>query len=147
MKVILIKNISNLGLAGEIKNVADGYARNYLLPNHLAVPATDKNIDKAKLQKKQQQKQQEKFDSQKQKQTQKINNLVLIFKEKVDDNQTFFAGITKEKIARELKKKGFNIKAKKINLNEPIKKPGDYSVEVESAKNSKSQLKIKAQIS
>ncbi len=129
MKVILIKTVSNLGVSGDIKEVSDGYARNFLIPQGLvkiANEATIKELEKVKAKK-------AKKEVNKSKQykeiAKKIDNLKMIIKAKAEDKKkTLFAAIRAEDIAKELKKRGYNIESKFIKLEEPIKKLGYYDI-------------------
>lgn len=130
MKIILIKNVDHVGRAGEVKNVADGFAQNFLIPKKLAVVASERNVALySKLQ----------IEAQKKLEEIKIGNknflnrlksMTLTIKSKADDKDTFFAGITKDKIAQALINQGFNIKTKNIRLGEAIKKPGEYKIAI-----------------
>jgi len=128
MKVVLIKTVNQLGQAGEIKEVANGYALNYLIPKKIVWSATDKNIAKAKKLNNKKESEAVKQMVHKKDLVNKLQNYILEIKEKSDESGTFYAGITKEKIVQELKNKGFQIAPQKIKLAEAIKKPGEYKV-------------------
>lgn len=145
MKVILLKNFNSLGRRGEVKDVAEGYARNYLLPQKIALPATEGNCRKYsaavladKALKKISGLTPEELAG-------RLKNIVLKFQEKVDDKGTFFAGLTKEKLIRALSEKGLALKAKQLELEQPIKKMGEYKVSVAIASGLKSEFKVVAE--
>ena len=142
MKVLLLKQINSLGKKGEVKEVSDGYAQNFLLPQKLVVLATDKavasfqkQIDREKISKK------KSLDAPAVL-AQKLKAISLNFSEKADQHGTLFAGINKEKIAKELATKGLIVKAKQIDLTEAIKIAGDYKVSINIAPGVKSEIKI-----
>lgn len=142
MKVILLKIIPSIGKAGEVKDVSDGHARNFLLPQGLAVLATEKNLRKRDEAAKHKELQQAKNQVLPNVLVERLKSLVLNFAEKADDKGTIFAGITKEKIVTALAGKKVKVKEKQILLDQPIKKIGEYRVEVEIAGDKKAALRI-----
>lgn len=130
MKVILFKDVSGIGKAGDIKNVSDGYARNFLLPKKLAEVATDASLQKASLLKKKQQ-EAEQADLEKiQKLAEELQGREVVIVAKEKDGK-LFGSINAKAIAKELKKGNLNIEEKSILLPEPIKEVGDYDVQIE----------------
>jgi large subunit ribosomal protein L9 len=128
MKVILIKNVSDLGKIGEVKQVSDGFARNYLLPNKLVKIANELSV-KEMEQKKQSQVKAFANRAKKFKEVaKKINNIKIIVKAKADDKKTLFGSITAQKIADELKARKYEIDSKYIKLEQPIKSLGYHDV-------------------
>lgn len=132
MKIVLIKYDPKLGAIGDIKEVSDGYARNYLIPNKIAKFATEGEVAKAKLMKK-------RIDFSKKRSkismgslAERLQGYKLSIISKADENGTFFAGITADKIGESLKKLNFDIKPKQIKLDEPIKKAGNYNINVQA---------------
>jgi len=128
MKVVLLKNIANLGRAVDIKDVNDGFARNYLIPKDLAslVGRQDIFIIKSQAGRKARLKQEE--EKNKLKSLKKINGLSFKIIVKADDTGTLYAKIDKNEITSELVKSGFRVEPKEILLPEPIKKTGQYEV-------------------
>mgnify|MGYP002639020010 CR=1 FL=1 len=142
MKVVLIEHIQGYGRKGEVKEVKDGYAQNFLLPQGKAVQATDKNVQKySKLVEKEKVKKQT-MSEEPNVLAKKLRGIVLDFAEKADENGTFFAGVTRDKIAKVLVAKGLVVKSKQVKLDEAIKKEGDYSVKVEAAPGVVSEIKV-----
>jgi len=130
MQVILVKTVPNLGQAGEIKDVADGYARNFLIPQGLvrvASPDVLAKIEKQQLKK--QKKQENKLKGVKEL-LKKVNNLKLIIKAKADDKKTLFGSISGKDIAAKLKETGYELDSKFIKLEQPIKALGYYDIEI-----------------
>ncbi len=131
MKVILIKNVPNLGQTGEIKQVSDGFARNYLLPQGLVKLASEQTIREMELKKQSQAKSLENRAKKFKEIARKINNIKIILKAKADDKKTLFGSITAAKIAEELKSRKFNFDAKFIKLEQPIKQLGYYDINLD----------------
>ena len=130
MKVILLSDVKNVGKKGEVKNVADGYAKNFLFVKKLAVQATssaNKVLDKQMEEKAKQ----DEIDRQKAlKVKEELEKLVLTFNVKAKDGKVSGA-ITSNKIAEELNTKGIKVDKKKFIDNEPITTLGETSVKVE----------------
>jgi len=132
MKILLVKKVNNLGEPGEIKDVADGYARNFLVPKGLARVATDSVIKQFELKKEKKYKKKDKTLKKSKELLKKINNLKIIMKAKAEEEKkTLFGSISAKDIADQLKERGYEIDAKYIKLDEPIKQLGYYDVEIE----------------
>ena len=131
MKVIYLQDVKGSGKKGEVKNVADGYARNMLLPKGLAVEATPENINKLEGQKASAQ---HKTDVEKQTATEaaaKIKNKKLIIKAKAGSNDRLFGSVTAANIAEALDSQlGVKVDKKKISLSSDIKNFGSYTATV-----------------
>jgi large subunit ribosomal protein L9 len=125
MKVILLKDVKGQGKKGEIKNVSDGYARNFLLKKNLAVEATPGNLSalEAQKKKKKEEVQQELEEAKKLKET--IESITVELKAKSGDGGRLFGSITSKQIAEQLKKKHkLDIDKRKIDLTDPIRSLG-----------------------
>ncbi len=130
MKVILKENVKSLGKAGEIVNVSDGYARNYLIPKGLALVADEKNI---KVFEKQKKKIIEKIEKEREEAilfAERLRTLSLTIKAKAGEEGKLFGSITTIDISEALKKEGIELDRKKIQLSEPIKRLGEYRIPV-----------------
>ncbi len=128
MKVILIKDVESLGGAGDVKEVADGYARNFLIPGGYAEIATKNAIERAekiKIEKGIEAKEDLKSIEEIAK---KLEGVSVIIKAKADDSGKLYAAIKTGEISEELSKKGLEINKDKIVTEEPIKEIGDYEV-------------------
>jgi len=128
MEVILRDHVENVGRRGEVVKVADGYARNYLLPRKLALPATAGN-------KKQIERERVKLDAQEAHEktaaeavSSKMADLKVVISRKVGDTDALFGSVTSADIAEALGKLGFETDKRKLGLREPIKKLGTYTV-------------------
>jgi len=131
MKVILLKDIKSLGKKGEIKEVADGYARNFLLPHSLAVEASAGNV-KNLMQEMQAKLHREELEEAKARETAgRLNELLITLRAKTGDGGRLFGSITDREIADEiLKASGITVDKKQIEMKEHIKALGDYSVPI-----------------
>lgn len=131
MKVIFTKDVKGKGTKGEVKDVAEGYARNYLLKNNLAIEATPGNLKalEAKKRKSAQQEQEEKEAAEDLKD--KLAEITVEMQAKSGDNGRLFGSITSKQIAEKLKKDyGHKLDRRKIELDEPIRSLGYTTVPV-----------------
>ena len=130
MKVILIKDVQDLGNIGDVKEVADGYARNFLIPGGYVKVATKNAIKQAedlKIKKEEQAKEDlEKAEGA----AGKLEGISVTIKSKADELGKLYAAIKAEEISKALENKGFKIGKNKIVIEEPIKEMGDYEVVV-----------------
>lgn len=130
MKVILTKDAQNLGNAGDIKNVADGYARNFLIPGGYAVIATKDTIKRSEKMKFEKEKQAEEGLKIAEELSGKLEGVSIIIKAKADESGKLYAAIKAEEISEGIACKGFNIDKSKIIIKEPIKETGEHEVMV-----------------
>jgi large subunit ribosomal protein L9 len=131
MKVILLQDIKGTGTNGEVKEVADGYARNFLLPRKLAIPASSGNLNTLKDQQRRDQQRKE-GERQKVKQlAEKINQITVTLSTKTGKEGRMFGSITSKQISQALKKDfQLEIEKKKILLDDPIRSLGISKVKV-----------------
>lgn len=130
MKVILIKEVPSLGHLGEIKEVSNGYAVNYLIPNGLADSVTKHKIFVIQAQKRKKDKLKVETLKNKTKIAEKINGFVLEMRSKADQKGSLYAAIRPETISQELIKLGYDISPKEVRLEKPIKKTGNKDVDL-----------------
>ncbi|WP_106495714.1 50S ribosomal protein L9 [Lentibacillus sp. Marseille-P4043] len=143
MKVIFLKDVKGKGKKGDVKNVSDGYARNYLLKNKLAEEATKGNMKALDAQKKKadQEEQQEKEDAIELKDT--LADLTVELKAKSGDSGRLFGSITSKQIAEALEKAhGYKIDKRKIELDEPIRALGYTTVPVKLHQEVSGSIKV-----
>ena len=143
MKVILCADIKNVGKKDQVINASDGYARNFLFPKKLAVPADKENMNKlqAKQEAKQYKKNLELEDAKKI--AEKINQITLKIKTKSGDNGKIFGSITSKEIVQNLEKQfKIVVDKKKVNLKEPIKSLGTTIVELKLFEGVNAKLKV-----
>jgi len=130
MKIILKEDLEKLGKCGEVIQVKDGYARNYLFPKNLAIPATKGNLRSIE-----ELTRQKKFrDEKKKKGAEKLKSDLeknsITAEVKVGEEDRVFGSVTSQDIAELLKEKGFDIDKRKVELEEPIKALGVYTVPI-----------------
>jgi large subunit ribosomal protein L9 len=143
MKVIFTEDVANVAKAGQLKEVANGYARNYLIPKKLAVVATPAEMKKMETHNAAETQRQERSDSGLTAIAGEIEQLNLNLQLKVGVNNRVYGSITTSHIADELAKvTGHEIDKKKVELEEPIKKLGDYQVGIHFSKDIIAKLKL-----
>lgn len=130
MKVLLVKDVKGQGKAGDIINVSDGYARNFLLARGLAVPAEGRALNEAV-----QKKQSEAYQLQKRKEKakedkEKLDTITVHIKVRAGESGKIFGSVTSREIAAELAAMGFEVDKKDIVLKEPIRQLGREMVEI-----------------
>jgi len=130
MKVILREDVKDLGHIGEVLTVKDGYARNFLLPRGLASEANLKNVKALEHEKRKIQETVRKAKSGAEELSSKISALTITIKAKAGEEDKLFGSVTVMDIAEALKQEGLDIDRKKIVLEEPIKRLGNYTVSV-----------------
>ena len=130
MKVLLVKDVKDQGKAGDIVNVSDGYARNYLLARKLAVPAEGKALNEA-IQKKQSEAYQlEKKKAKAQEDKAALDTATVHVKVRAGESGKIFGSVTSKEIAQALCDMGYTVDKKDVELKEPIKQLGRMMVEV-----------------
>lgn len=148
MKVILLQDIKGVGKKDEIINASDGYARNFLFPKKMAIPADQGNMARLQSKKDSQEYKKDLERQEAKKIKEKIENLVLEIKVKSGENGKIFGGVTSKEISDELKNKyKIQIDKKKINLKETIKTLGKFNLEIKLYENivAKLVLEIKSE--
>jgi large subunit ribosomal protein L9 len=130
MKVILTKDLDNLGRAGALVDVKTGYGRNYLLPRNLAVLATAKNIRQLEHQKSGILARAAKEKQNMTAIAQKISAIEVKFTRKVGDQNKLFGSVTSKDVHEQLVAQGYPIERKQVHLPEPLKEVGTHEVEV-----------------
>lgn len=143
MQIILKKDVQNLGEAGDLVNVKDGYARNFLLPQKMAEVATEgalKNREQnlARIKAKQEKLHQQALE--KAKEIEKIVSLELAAK--AGESGKLFGTITTKKLAEELAAKGIEVDRKNITVNAPINKIGEYKLLIKLTSKVKTELAV-----
>ncbi len=142
MKIILLQNIENLGKEGDVKEVPDGYARNFLLPNKLVKLATQEALRELEEKKELEAKKAEEELKHIEGVVSKIDGQEIEVLEKIKETGEIYGSITPFKISQALKKKGFEIKKNQINLKEPIKKLGEYPVTINFEHGLEAEIKV-----
>jgi len=142
MEIILREHVDNLGRRGEIVKVADGYARNYLLPRKLALPATDANKKWIERERKIAEARDQEERGAAEAIATRLSALDLTILRKVGENDQLYGSVTNADIAELLAKKGFEVDRRKILLPDPIKTLGENSVPVKLHRDVTAQLKV-----
>jgi large subunit ribosomal protein L9 len=130
MEVILREEVEKLGTRGSIVKVADGYARNYLLPKKLAVPATESNRKIVEQEREAWLRREAKLQSDAEDLAKLVSNVTLTFRQKVGENDHLFGSVTAKDVADALERQNFHIDRRKVLLEEPIKTLGEFKVPV-----------------
>ena len=142
MKVILLKDVKSQGKKGDVINVSDGYANNFLLKNKLAIPANQGNLNiNAQEKANQAKKIKEETEAAKALAT-KLESTVIQLSVKMGENGKTFGSVGPKEISEELLKQGYNVDRKKIELNNPIKVAGNYEVVLRLYKGVSAKLKL-----
>jgi large subunit ribosomal protein L9 len=143
MEVILRDHVENVGKRGEVVKVADGYARNFLLPRKLALVATPGNL-------KQVERERVKLDTKELEEktaaeavASRMSGIEVVISRKVGETEALYGSVTSSDIAESLAKKGFEIDRRKIGLREPIKKLGEQTVPVKLHREVTVQVPVK----
>jgi len=143
MEVILREHVDNLGRRGEVVKVADGYARNYLLPRKLALLATEGN-------KKQIERERRKFDAKEAEEkgvagamAERLASVEIEIARKVGETEALYGSVTTSDIAAALSAKGFEVDRRKVQLQEPIKKLGEYDIPVKLHRDVTTKIKVR----
>lgn len=130
MEIILRQDVDELGLEGDIVNVAKGYARNYLIPKDMALEAVPQNIKLLETLKKKIEVRRLKAKEQAEKVKQGIEEMVITFSQKVGEEDKLFGSVTTMDIASQLEKQGITIDRRKIVLEKPIKSLGEFEIPI-----------------
>lgn len=143
MKVILTSDVKGVGKKGDVINVSDGYARNFLFPRKLAIEANESNLKVLEAQKaKEEQKRQEEIQRAREL-AKKLSEITVEVSVKAGENGKLFGSITSKDISDALKKQhGIEIDKKKIELDEAIKVAGVYNIEVKVYPEVSAKLKV-----
>jgi large subunit ribosomal protein L9 len=143
MEVILREHVDNLGRRGEIVKVADGYARNFLLPRKLALPATEGN-------KRQIERERAKFEAREADEKKvaeamaaRMGDLEVEISRRVGETEVLYGSVTTSDIAEALARKGFDLDRRKLQLPEPLKKLGEFDIPVRLHREVIAHVKVK----
>lgn len=138
MKVVFIKNVKSVGVVGQVKEVSDGYAQNFLFPQGLAKPATKKAVETAQIQPRRTEKKHKQYKQW----SQSLAAKKIKFAVKTDEHGTLFAAVSPSMVSKELKKLGYDVQTKYISVPQPIKVLGKTKVHIKLPAQKPIQLTI-----
>lgn len=142
MKVILLQDVENVGKKYEVKEVKPGYARNFLIPQGFVKLATKQNMKWLDSQKEILEKQAEEDLKKVQELASHIDDIEVTIALKVGPEGQLFESINSQKISEKLKLMGFDVKKSQIDLKEPIKETGEFSVKINLEHNLEAEIKV-----
>lgn len=142
MKVIFIKDLKKQAKKGEIKEVKDGYANNFLIKNGYAVQVTEKNIENVKKENEAKKQEEQLLKDEATKVKKELEKMTLVFKVKTGDKDRVFGSISPKQIKEELLKKGYKVDKTQIELNTSLQSLGFHKVTITLYKEVKAELKV-----
>lgn len=142
MKVILLQDVESLGKKYEVKEVKDGYARNLLIPQKLAKPATKEALKWLADQKEVIEKEAEEDLKKAQELASNLDGLEVSLTVKIGDEGQLFESVNNQKVAEKLKEMGFEVKKSQVELEEPIKELGEFPVTIDLDHNLEAEIKL-----
>jgi large subunit ribosomal protein L9 len=145
MEVILRETIDNLGRAGQVVKVADGYARNFLLPKKLAYIATPGNLKVIEAERQSLLRKEAKQKDDAEKQQQMLDNVEITVRRKVGEHDVLYGSVTNSDVAEALEMKGIHIEKRKIHMDDHIKSIGEFSIPIRLFKDVTAHIKLKVE--
>ena len=142
MEVILREDVEKVGARGALVKVADGYARNFLLPNRLAVPATESNRKIVDQEREAHVRRDAKLQSDAQSLAQLMAHVTLTFRHRVGENNQLFGSVTAKDIADALEAQKFHIERRRVQLEEPIRTVGEHEVTIRLHRDVSAPIKV-----
>lgn len=142
MKVILQKDVKDLGKVGDLVRVKEGFARNFLVPRKLALEATEKKVSEWEHLKRVGEAKKKKAVAERQALLAKINGTSLVFKVSAGETEKIFGSVTTADISKQLELKGFSVDRRDIHLEEPIKVLGNHKAIVKMGEGQEASLQL-----
>jgi len=142
MKVILKQDVEKLGRRGDVINVAEGFGRNYLIPRKMAIAVTATNIKMIEIERQALKKKTEAERQSFQSLVQKLNQVSLTFTRRAGDKDVIFGSVSSGDVKEALGGLGYDIDKKKILLDEPIKRLGNFSVPIKVSHDDRAEVKV-----
>ncbi len=142
MKVVLKQDVENLGDRGQVVNVSPGFARNYLLPKGLALPATSGNLKTLELQRKVWASREVRETDQAKELAARLSRVKITVAKKAGEHDTLYGSVTPAEIAEQLEALGFKVDRRRLHLEEPIKALGTYTVPVKVHRQVTAQITV-----
>lgn len=143
MEVILREHVEKLGRRGDIVKVAEGYARNYLLPRKLALAVTEANKRQIEREKKIAEVREAEEKSQAEAFAERLTAQEIEIARRVGEHETLYGSVTAADVSHALQAKGFDIEKRRIHLPEPLKALGEFSVPVKIHRDVTAQVKVR----
>jgi len=145
MKIILIETIENVGKAGQVMTVKDGFARNYLIPKKYAIIATANNLKKVETIEKEAKAKVDKKNAEFRVLADKINGLEAAFVRRAEDDGKLFGSVAEVDLMKFLADHGVSVSKNNIVLDKHIKNTGDYAVKISFSAEISATLKVKVE--
>jgi len=142
MKVILKHDVENVGRKGDIVNVSPGYGRNYLIPRKLALEVQSSNLKMIEIERQALKKKVEKERESFQDLIRRLNEVTLTFSRKAGEKDMIFGSVSAADVKEALDRLGFEVEKKKIGLDEPIRRLGNYTIPVKVFHDDKAALRV-----
>jgi large subunit ribosomal protein L9 len=142
MKVLLLQRVENLGHRGDMMNVSDGYARNFLIPRKLATPATEGVEAYATRLRQDEDKRRELENAQLAETREKLAAVSCTISRKAGDDEKLFGSVTPADVADALNRQGFSIEKRKVTLDDPIKALGVFTVKIKLSPDHEADVKV-----
>ena len=142
MEVILKEDVAKLGSRGDVVKVAEGYGRNFLLPRRLAIEATTGNKKVIEQMRAAALRRSAKEKAQAEELSKQFDGLSVSFARRSGEHDQLFGSVTSADLAEALEKKGFNVDRRKIQLHEPLKTLGEFTVPLKLHKDVTAHLKV-----
>jgi large subunit ribosomal protein L9 len=143
MEVILREHVDNLGRRGDVVKVAEGYARNFLLPRKLALPVTENNKRQIDRERKVAEARDMEEKAAAEAVAVRLTQLEIEISRRVGEHETLYGSVTSADIAQALKDKGFEVDKRKVVLAEPLKSLGETTIPVKIHRDVTAQVKVK----
>jgi len=143
MEVILREHVDNLGRRGDVVKVADGYARNFLLPRKLALPVTEQNRKQIERERKVAEARELAERQDAEAVAQKLAAVEIVLARRVGEHDTLYGSVTSADIAEALAEKQFDIEKRKVVLPEPLKQVGEFEVAVKIHRDVPAHVKVR----
>ncbi len=143
MKVVFLEDVPNIAKAGDVKEVADGYGRNFLIPKKLAALVRPEITSRLEAQRREQTKKQEKMEAELARMADQLEGKEIILKAKAGAKERLYGRVTSADIAAALERTtGITVDKRKIELAEPIRELGSFDVAIRLAKDVISKIKV-----
>jgi large subunit ribosomal protein L9 len=143
MEVILREHVDNLGRRGDVVKVADGYARNFLLPRKLALPVTEENRKRIERERKVVEAREAEEKQAAEAVAARMTAVELSFERRVGENDTLYGSVTAADVSEALEAQGFPVDKRKVSLHDPLKSLGEFDVPVKIHRDVTAHVKVR----